>query len=150
MFKTSHIDRAIVLAQHRLHVYAPQNTKGNTGFNCIPEGFIRTADGLSEVAGKTNPIQIGVNLDSCVEMCKLLAERCDNAQKWAIRDIVSRIVRQAEDRAARVSAGDSDFTADFYPLEPDNPWGILVLALVEVFGTSPEHAYEPELALSTQ
>jgi hypothetical protein len=73
------------------------------------------------------------SFEDYLAMCKRLASECDLSQKEAIQLIVHEIVKQNKEMRAKVAAGTMKPSAYLQPLEKDNDWGKVVLALAEAF-----------------
>jgi len=146
-FRREKIDRAIIITQYDLRGFGhpigfrvgkAQNAKCSSA---IPFNFIAFAAGFGEKDVEQSTISAAYvsprngSFEQCLTMCQLLAADCDDSAKEAIKFLIKEIVQQDEEMKAKVAAGNKEIDSAGYlrPLEKDNSWGKIVLALAEAF-----------------
>ena len=153
-FRTEKIDRAIIITQYDLrgfdHPLGIRMKKGESAkcSSVIPGNFVAFAAGLGEESNKqplpdTYVDHYVSSFEQCLTMCKQLASDCDASEREAVQLIIKDIVQQSEEMKAKVAVGFKEIDSAGYlqPLERDNWWGRIVLALVEAFDVSLERVW---------
>ncbi len=144
-FLTANIDRAIVMTQYDLrgfsHPLGIRFKKGEDrkGSSFIPGNLIGFAAGFGKpeedckATDETYVSPFTCTYEECLTMCQQFASDCEASEKEAIQLIIQDIVAQSEEMKAKVTAGETEPSNYLKPLEKDNWWGKIVLALAEAF-----------------
>ena len=140
-FLCANIDRAIVMTQYDLRGFAhPLGFR--VGYQSSAKSLDATTANLVDFAAgpiKDRPTDehyadyFESSYEDYLAMCQRLAEDCDRSQKEAIQLIVQEIFKQSEEMKAEVAAGKREASGYLKPLEKNNRWGKVVLALAEAF-----------------
>jgi len=143
-FLTANIDRAIVMTQYDLRGFAHPlgyrvKKKGSAkSLDATTCNLVAFAVGLGkedteEITDDDYVSALGSSFEDYLAMCKRLAEVCDMSQKEAIQIIIQDIVQQSEEMKAEVAAGTMKTSNYIQPMDKNNRWGKVVLALMEAF-----------------
>jgi hypothetical protein len=140
-FLRANIDRAIVMTQYDLrgfaHPFGHRVAKGASAKSLAATtcNFMNFANGAEHGAATDEAYADAheSSFDAYFAMCKRMAKVCDLSEKEAIQLIVLEIIKQSEEMKAEVVAGKREPSGYLKPLEKDNYWGKVVLALVEAF-----------------